>query len=118
MLLDNEFGMIPNCGFIDNICHDYIRGDIVTPKKEIDSMVKPLTWSEQAQVIKWHNKAMEDGAGSLAHFKLCCIASDIINKYYGRYLRWTLCPSVQMAWKFVKSSRRVERSIDERLGGL
>jgi hypothetical protein len=108
--------MAINCGFLDNICHDYNRGDIITPKKEIDMMVKPLSWDDQARIIKWHNKAVRDGVGSLAHFKLCCIASDIIAENWDAYCRWSLCPSVKMAWKWSRTHHRTARKIDERLG--
>lgn len=90
---------IVNCGFVDNICHDYENG-IMTPKWEIEQMVAPMTWDDQAKIVKWYNQAMTDGIGSLAHFKLCCIASDIIRRNWNMYLRHSLCPSVHWAWKY------------------
>lgn len=84
--------MVVNVGFIDNIIYDYEEGN-QTPAWEIQEMSAELTWAEQSQLIKWYNKACAEGVQSTAHFKLVCVACDIIKKHYDIYFNKAICPS-------------------------
>lgn len=84
-----------DCGFLSNIVFDYEDG-VITNEKEFKWMLQVcnLTFADESKLVKWYNKARENGAMSVAHFKLVCIVCDIIKANRKLYYQRTICPTI------------------------
>ena len=92
-----------NCGYLSNIVFDYDNGKITTEKEFVDIIkTNNFSFDEENKLIKWYNRAKQDGAMSVAHFKLVCIVCSIIKKHRQLYYQRTICPSIYRGvWKWI-----------------
>ena len=94
-----ERGNTVNCGYLDNICFDFVCGSL--PVDEILNnemgLFDGLSWREEAEIKKWYNMALKYGAGSVYHLKLAYTVADIIKKYFDG-AKWHN-KSVKFAWR-------------------
>lgn len=58
---------------------DYSNGDL--PLDPQRWFTDGLSWKEESKLIYWWNKAVNDGARSVAHLKLCYTVQEIIKDH-------------------------------------
>ena len=73
-------------------------------EKEFKDIIRTnnFSFSDESKLVKWYNKAKQDGAMSVAHFKLVCVVCDIIKENHILYFQRSICPHIDReTWKWI-----------------